>query len=171
MFTIIAADISGRHKINAGYYMVCAAVSIEITPGSIEKVNEIRTEAFLFKKPPEIPDVVQIIETTIAKIKMKGTIIMERGDLFNIDEQLCQSLFSQNIRYQESIGERKAIEIAHHVSNCTRKTLLKEMGMDISTTGEDDSDANGNVDDDNDIDGDINDDEGVDIDGDEERPI
>ncbi|MCL2141690.1 MAG: DUF2209 domain-containing protein [Methanimicrococcus sp.] len=140
MFTIIATDISGRHKINAGYYMVCAAVSIEITPGSIEKVNGISTEVFLFKKPPEIPDVVQIIETTTAKIKKKGTIIIERGDLFNIDEKLCQSLFSQNIRYQESIGERKAIEFAHHVSHCTRKTLLKEMGMNISTTDDEEDD-------------------------------
>jgi hypothetical protein len=146
MFTIIAADISGRHKINAGYYMVCAAVSIEITPGSIEKINEINTEAFLFKKPPEIPDIVQIIDTTITKIKIKGAIIIERGDLFNIDEQLCQSLFSQPIRYQESIGERKAIEIAHHVSNSARKMLLREMGMNISAMDDDADNENDNED-------------------------
>lgn len=131
MFTVIAVDISGRHRIDAGYYMVCAAASLEITPTSIEKVNEINTDAFLFNKPPELPDIVKIIETTAAKIKRKGALIVERGDLFNLDEHLSKSLFSQEIRYQESIGERKAIELAHYVSLSTRNLLLKETGLDI----------------------------------------
>jgi len=138
MFTVIAADISGRHRIDAGYYMVCAAVSLEITPVSIEKVNEINTDAFLFNKPPELPDIVKIIETTAAKIKKKGPLIIERGDLFNLDENLSKAVFLQEIRYQESIGERKAIELAHHVSLCTRNLLLREMGMNITVHDESD---------------------------------
>lgn len=131
MFTVIAVDISGRHRIDAGYYMVCAAASLEITPASIEKINDIKTEAFLFSKPPELPDIVKIIETTAAKIKKKGPLVVERGDLFNLDENLSKPMFSQEIRYQESIGERKAIELAHYVSLSTRKLLLKETGLDI----------------------------------------
>lgn len=131
MFTVIAADISGRHRIDAGYYMVCAAASLEITPTSIEKVNEINTDAFLLNKPPELPDIVKIIETTAAKIKKKGPLIIERGDLFNLDENLSKAMFSEEIRYQESIGERKAIELAHYVSLSTRNLLLRETGMNI----------------------------------------
>ena len=142
MFTVIAADISGRHRIDAGYYMVCAAVSLEITPASIVKVNEINTDAFLLNKPPQLPDIVKIIETTASKIKMKGPLIIERGDLFNLDENLSKALFSQEIRYQESIGERKAIELAHYVSLSTRNLLLRETGMNITVfekTDEEDS--------------------------------
>lgn len=139
MFTVIAADISGRHRIDAGYYMVCAAASLEITPTSIEKVNEINTDAFLFKKPPELSDVVKIIEMTAAKIKKKGPLIIERGDLFNLDENLSKAMFLQEIRYQESIGERKAIELAHYVSLSTRNLLLREMGMNITIHEENDN--------------------------------
>ncbi|MDR2944095.1 MAG: DUF2209 domain-containing protein [Methanosarcinales archaeon] len=135
MFTIIAVDISGRHRIDAGYYMVCAAASLEITPASLEKVNEITSDAFLFGKPPELPDIVRIIETTTSKIKKKGPLITERGELFNLDENLSKALFSQEIRYQESIGERKAIELVHYVSLSTRNLLLRETGMNI-TAGE-----------------------------------
>ena len=131
MFTVIAADISGRHKIDAGYYMVCAAVSMEITPASIEKINEINTEAFLMQKPPELSDVVGMIEKTAEKIRKKGPLIIERGDLFNLDETLSKSIFTREIRYQESIGDRKAIEFAHHVSLSTRNLLLRETGIDI----------------------------------------
>lgn len=131
MFTVIAIDISGRHRINAGYFMVCAAVSIEITPTAIEKVNEINTDAFLFSTAPRLIDIVKIMEKTAEKIRIKGPLIIERGDLFNTDEPLARSLFSQEMRYQESIGERKAIEIAHHASLSSRKLLLKESGMDI----------------------------------------
>ncbi|WNY28051.1 hypothetical protein MmiEs2_02310 [Methanimicrococcus stummii] len=142
MFTIIAVDISGRHRIDAGYYMVCAAASLEMTPTSIERVNEINTDAFLFNKPLELPDIVKIIETTAAKIKKKGPLIVERGDLFNLDENLSKTLFSQEIRYQESIGERKAIELAHYVSLSTRNLLLKETGMDIRYESEEESEEN-----------------------------
>lgn len=137
MFTIIAVDISGRHRIDAGYYMVCAAASLEMTPTSIEKINEINTEAFLYHKPAELSDIVKIIETTAAKIKKKGPLIVERGDLFNLDPDLAQAMFSGEIRYQESIGERKAIELAHHVSLSTRNILLKEIGLDIRIYEED----------------------------------
>jgi hypothetical protein len=131
VFTVIAVDISGRHRIDAGYYMVCAAVSLEITPTSIEKVNEINTCAFLHSSPPELIDIVKIIENTTAKIKKKGPLIVERGDLFNLDENLSKTMFTQEIRYQESIGDRKAIELAHYVSLSTRNLLLKETGLDI----------------------------------------
>jgi Uncharacterized protein conserved in archaea len=137
MSTIIAVDISGRHRIDAGYYMVCAAVSLEITPATLEKINEINTESFLFQKSAELVDIVKIIENTAAKIKSKGTIVVERGDLFNTDEQLIQSMFSQEIRYQESIGDRKAIELAHHVSLSTRNLLLKETGQNITILEDD----------------------------------
>ncbi|MDV0447757.1 hypothetical protein MsAg5_16710 [Methanosarcinaceae archaeon Ag5] len=129
--TAIAVDISGRHKINIGYYLVCSAVSVTMTPTGIDKVNEVQSDAFLTDKAPELSDVVFMIEKTIAKIKEKGPIVIESGDLFNTDIHLCKPLFSVDIRYQESMGDRKAIEIAHHVSHSTRNILMKELGIDI----------------------------------------
>ena len=79
----------------------------------------------------ELSDVVGMIEKTAEKIRKKGPLIIERGDLFNLDETLSKSMFTREIRYQESIGDRKAIEFAHHVSLSTRNLLLRETGIDI----------------------------------------
>ncbi|WNY26536.1 DUF2209 family protein [Methanolapillus ohkumae] len=132
MFTAVAVDISGRHKINIGYYPVCSAVSVLMTPSGVEKVHEIQSGAFLLDYAPELSDIVFMIEKTVSKIKEKGPLIVERGDLFNTDIRLCQPLFSSELRFPESIGDKKAMDLAHHVSLSTRNILMKELGIDIS---------------------------------------
>lgn len=129
MFPIIAVDISGRHKTAQNdYYMVCAAVNVDIDPFGLFKVNEIRTESFCSKKSPDVLFIIQMIEKTILPIKKKGAvIIIERGDLFNMSEYECSLLFSEKVRFQSSVGERRAIEIAHHVSLSARRLVLKEI--------------------------------------------
>ena len=42
MWDIIAVDISGRHRIKDGYYMVCAAAALKISASHIEKIIQIK---------------------------------------------------------------------------------------------------------------------------------
>ncbi len=130
MYHIIAVDISGRHRIASGYYMVCAAVSLSVTPSHVEKIRMMRIRPFLIPHPPEVGDIVRIVLKTVSGMDPDATIIIEQGDMFNQPEQLSMSMFPQPFKYQESLSERLGIEIAHHVSLNARNLLLKE--LDIS---------------------------------------
>jgi len=130
MYNIIAVDISGRHKINDRYYMVCAAVSVSITADHIEKVNQIKIKTFWLDSAPELTDIIQVIEDTAKEIEFDGTIITEHGEMYNQPEKVVASMFSREFKYQESLGERSSIELAHHISLCTRNLLLSELGIE-----------------------------------------
>ena len=130
MFDIIAVDISGRHEIPSGYFMVCAAVLLKVSPNTIESISQIAVRPFMTSSPPQIADVVSMIETTVSEIHHPGTIVLEKGDLYNQPEWLSKNMFSRPFKYQESIAERLAIDIAHHVSLSSRRLLIKEMGIE-----------------------------------------
>ncbi|MBP1909925.1 DUF2209 domain-containing protein [Methanolobus bombayensis] len=129
MFDIIAVDISGRHKTNDGYLMVCAAVAASVTADHIEKVNQIVVRSFRDSSAPDVQDVVKIVEETVSELKFSGTIVTEAGDFYNKPQWLIDSMFSCDLKYQESLSERRCIEIAHHVSLSSRKLLLKELDI------------------------------------------
>jgi hypothetical protein len=129
MFDIIAVDISGRHKINEGYLMVCAAVAASVTADHIEKVKQIAIRSFRNNSAPAVQDVVKIVEDTVSELKFGGTIVTEAGDFYNKPQWLIDSMFSHDLKYQESLSERRCIEIAHHVSLSSRKLLLKELDI------------------------------------------
>ena len=126
LWNIIAVDISGRHPINDRYYIVCAAVAVTVSADNIEKIKQIKIKPFRCEAAPKITDIVQIIEDTVKEIEFEGTIITEQGDLFNKPERIAASMFSYDFKYQESLGERRAIELAHHVSLSARNALIKE---------------------------------------------
>lgn len=129
MFDIIAVDISGRHKVNDEYLMVCAAVAASVTADHVEKVNQIAIRSFRSSSAPDVPDVVRMVEDTVSELKFKGTIVTEAGDMYNKPQWLIDSMFEQDFKYQESLSERRCIEIAHHVSLSSRKLILKELGI------------------------------------------
>lgn len=129
MFPIIAVDISGRHRIGKGYYMVCAAVALEVSADHLESISQIAVKPFLSAEHPEVVDIVNMIEATVSEITFSGTIIVEKGDLYNQPEWMSQNMFSRDMKYQESLSERLAIEFAHHVSLSSRNILMKELGI------------------------------------------
>ncbi|NPE28103.1 DUF2209 domain-containing protein [Methanococcoides sp. SA1] len=130
MFPIIAVDISGRHKIKDGYYMVCAAVALKVSASHIESISQVAIKPFLSPDPLAVLDIVHIIEATVSEIAFPGTIIVEKGDLYNQPEWLSKDMFSRDIKYQESLSEMLAIEFAHHVSLSSRKLLMKELDIE-----------------------------------------
>jgi hypothetical protein len=126
MFDIIAIDISGRHRVDDHYFMVCAAVAASVTADHVEKVNQINIRVFKNKDAPDIPMVVKMIEETVAGLNFSGTIVTEAGDMYNKPQWIINNMFREDFKYQESLSERRCIEIAHHVSLSSRNLLLKE---------------------------------------------
>lgn len=129
MFDIIAVDISGRHKLEGYYLMVCAAVAASVTADHIEKVNQVNIRSFRSESPPDVPSVVRMIEETVSEITFGGTIVTEPGDMYNKPQWLVDSMFSGNFKYEESLSERRCMELAHHISLSARRLLLRELDL------------------------------------------
>ncbi|MCK5661007.1 MAG: DUF2209 family protein, partial [Methanosarcinales archaeon] len=60
----------------------------------------------------------------INQLKTGITIVTEKGDFFNEDEWRINTMMPFDFKYLESIGERRTVEMAHHVSISTRDLLL-----------------------------------------------
>ncbi len=130
IWDIIAVDISGRHRIKGGYYMVCAAAALTVSANHIEKVKQIKILPMWLKRAPSLLDIVQMIEDTADQLSFEGTIVSEKGDMYNKPIWVLESMFSRAFKYQESIAERKAIELAHHISLSARNLLINELKIE-----------------------------------------
>jgi hypothetical protein len=127
MFDIIAVDISGRHRVDGYYLMVCAAVAASVTADHLERINQVSIRSFRSESAPDVSAVVSIMEETVAEIRFGGTIITEPGDMYNKPQWLIDSMFSGNFKYEESLSERLCMQLAHHISISARRLLLKEL--------------------------------------------
>ncbi len=127
MFDIIAVDISGRHRVDGYYMMVCAAVAASVTADHLERINQVSIRSFRSESAPDVSAVVSIMEETVAEIRFGGTIITEPGDMYNKPQWLIDSMFSGNFKYEESLSERLCMQLAHHISISARRLLLKEL--------------------------------------------
>ncbi len=137
MFDIIAVDISGRHIENDEYFLVCAAVSFSVSPDHIDKTHQVNLRYFTNSTAPELTDVVEMVEKTIEGLDPKSMILMEAGDMFNRPQWLVASMFSRGFKYQESLSERRAIEIAHHISVSARRLLNMKCASSLHSNAED----------------------------------
>lgn len=130
MWDIIAVDISGRHRIKGGYYMVCAAAALTVSASYIEKVKQIKILPLWLKRAPSLLDIVQLIEDTADQLSFEGTIVAEKGDMYNKPSWMTESMFSRAFKYQESIAERRSIELVHHISLSARNLLINELQIE-----------------------------------------
>lgn len=121
---VVAVDISGRHRLPDGRHCtVCVAISAMVSPLNVQRIEDMR----IIRESPEKVDidaVIDIIEK--ACTGYEGVVIAERGDLYNYPEWRAEAMLGRKIKYAESIGERKAIEMAHHVSLAVHR-MLKEL--------------------------------------------
>ncbi len=124
--TIIAVDISGRHFEDDQYFMVCAAVALSHSEGTVRGIKGIYIIPYSSSKPPEITDVVRMIEETAEGTGFEGVVVAERGDMFNQPENVVKQMFRLDFKYPESMIEMMGIEFAHHVSLSSRNLILKQ---------------------------------------------
>jgi hypothetical protein len=125
----VAVDISGRHLVKGRFQMVCAAVSAGISPECIERVHFVR----LMQRKAQVLDlktVTDLIQT--AALGLDGVVIAEPGDLFNLEAWRVESILGRAFKHPETLGERAALELAHHVSVAGRRLICdwKEVGWD-----------------------------------------
>ena len=122
---VVAVDISGRHAVEGRYIMVCAAVAARISPRCTEKTYRVKLTPQVASSV-DLYVVTDLIETTSRGLL--GVLVAERGDLFNIERWKAESILGREFKYPESLGERRAIELAHHISFAARKMVLELEG-------------------------------------------
>lgn len=120
---IVAMDISGRHAVNLRYHMVCAAVALKISPESIGQIYKVNLIHYVADSL-ELNVICELISTATAGLS--GVLVAERGDLYNLERWKAESILGREFKYPESLGERRAIELAHHISVAGRDLVLRE---------------------------------------------
>jgi hypothetical protein len=103
--------------------MVCAAVSARISPECIEKIYQVRLKPCV----AETLDL-NIVVNLISAISecLRGTIIAEKGDMYNLDAWKVKSILGRDFKYPESLGERNSIELAHYISFAGRRLIMEQ---------------------------------------------
>ena len=117
----MAVDISGRHKVEGRYHMVCAAVSLDLSPECIERVKAVR----ILPRVAGAPDINSISDLIkAASFCLPGIIVAEKGDMYNLEAWRVSSILGREFKHPESLGERAAIELAHHISLAGRRLVM-----------------------------------------------
>lgn len=102
--------------------MVCAIVSARISPNFIEKIHCVRLHPRL-ASTLDLNTVADFISE--ACMCLPGTIIAESGDLYNLEIWRVKSILGRDFKYPETIGERTAVELAHHISVAGRRLIIE----------------------------------------------
>jgi len=124
---VVAIDISGRHSVEGTYLMVCASVAVRISPEGIEATHGVK----LVPQESTSLDLEVIVELIQKATEgFSGMVVAERGDFYNLERWRAKSILGRDLKYPESLGERKSIELAHHISFAGRNMLLN-LGADL----------------------------------------
>lgn len=101
--------------------MVCAVVSARVSPIFIEKINAVR----IVPQVAEAVDLNTVADLTVrACICLPGTIVAESGDFYNQEIWRVKSILGRDFKYPETLAERTAIELAHHISVAGRRLII-----------------------------------------------
>lgn len=102
------------------YMLVCVAVHVTLAPLSVQRVENMKIVRD-YADDVSIEVIADIVRRSTAKFK--GIVISEPGEFYNYPQWRAEIILGRKLRYAESIGERKAIELAHHVSLAVHRML------------------------------------------------
>lgn len=104
------------------YLLVCAAIYATISPFNVQRIEDMK----IVKETSDdvsLDVIVGIIQKATARFD--GIIITE-GEFYNYPDWRVEAILGRKFKYAESVGERKAIEIAHHVSLAAYRLLQEQ---------------------------------------------
>lgn len=126
----VVIDISGRHRMPYGrYLLVCVAIAAELSPLNIQHIDDMKVVRRV-EDDVSFDAVASIIAAAAARFD--GVLVSERGEFYGYPEWRVEAALGRKFKYAESIGERRAIEVAHHVSLAVHR-LLQELDAERNT--------------------------------------
>lgn len=103
--------------------MVCSAVHAAVDNDSVEEVHGIRYT--IKRRSPRYEFVCDLVKETVDKLSSDSLVVVsEEGEFYGRDEMVVEGSLRNQFKYIESIGERKAVDIAHHAAYGARCLLL-----------------------------------------------
>jgi hypothetical protein len=130
----VVIDISGRHKMPDGrYLLVCVAPAAELSPLNIQRIDDMK----IVRRSADDVSFEQIASVIAsASARFEGVLVTGRGEFYGFPEWRVEAALDRKFKYAESIGERRAIEVAHHVSLAVHH-LLQEINAECNISEED----------------------------------
>lgn len=126
----VVIDISGRHRMPDGrYLLVCVAIAAELSPLNIQHIDDMK---IVRRVEDEVSFEVVASIIAAAAARFDGVLVSERGEFYGYPEWRVEAALGRKFKYAESIGERRAIEVAHHVSLAVHR-LLQELDAERNT--------------------------------------
>ncbi|MDL5360874.1 DUF2209 family protein [Halalkalicoccus sp. NIPERK01] len=117
-------DVSGRHEERGEYLMVAAAVAASVGSNRVREVGGIGFATS--RDDPALEHVLSVVDGALGALPdpPAGPVVAERGEFYGEPATTVGAAFGPEFKYVESIGERRAVEIAHHAAYAARTLLL-----------------------------------------------
>ncbi|MDY6780844.1 MAG: DUF2209 family protein, partial [Halobacteria archaeon] len=120
----VAVDISGRHEdeTSGRYIMVCAAVAVDLNPNSLDSVGPMEFETVDTETGPSfevVADTVgRAVEALSDSVTRDAVVVSEEGEFYNKPDWVVEGALTghNEFKYVETIGERKAVDVAHRAA-------------------------------------------------------
>ena len=122
---LTAVDISGRHERDGRYLMVCAAVGVETKADAVDAVGAMEFDVLDTEREPRFEVVVDTVSRAVSRLDSDATVVAEKGEFYNKPDWIVEGALGTGFKYVETIGERKAVVVAHHAAYAVRNLLLR----------------------------------------------
>jgi hypothetical protein len=126
---LIAVDISGRHEADGRYLMVCSAVSVKLKADAVDGVNSMEFDVLDTEREPRFEVVVDTVSRAVSRLGIDAPVVAEEGEFYNKPDWIVEGALGTDFKYVETIGERKAVDVAHHSAYAVRSLLLRHEGQ------------------------------------------
>ncbi|MEM4782161.1 MAG: DUF2209 family protein [Halalkalicoccus sp.] len=104
--------------------MVAAAVAASVGSNRIREVTDIGFATS--RAEPTLRETLSVTEGALGALSEPpaGPVVAERGEFYEEPASMIGASFGPEFKYVESIGERRAIGIAHHAAYAARTLIL-----------------------------------------------
>jgi len=107
------------------YLLVCVAIAARLSPLNIQRIDDMKIVR-RFAGDVSFNEIAGIVGAATARFG--GVLVSELGEFYGYPEWRVEAALGRKFKYAESIGERRAIEVAHHASLAVHR-LLQEIDV------------------------------------------
>jgi len=113
--------------------MVCAAVAVELKADAVDAVESMEFDVLDTEREPTFEVVVDNVSRAVSRVGADlgpdgATVVAEEGEFYNRPDWIVEGALGTEFKYVETIGERKAVDIAHHAAYAARNLTLRNEG-------------------------------------------
>lgn len=109
--------------------MVCAAVAVKLKADAVDTVESMDFDVLDTEREPTFDVVVDNVSRAVSGVCVdEPTVVAEEGEFYNRPDWIVEGALGTEFKYIETIGERKAVDIAHHAAYASRKLTLRNEG-------------------------------------------